>query len=838
MPINSDSIQIVLVWALLLLWPTVTAAQDGTDRHAGAIAGVVVDAVSQEPLPGATVAFEPLGLGVLTGSAPGDGAFVTRSRVIGTDDRGRYRFGGLTDGTYRLRIEHIGYRPAVIEVELRAAQGSDVSVGLAYEPVALEPLGISAHASDSYGRSMSLAEEVERGRVGAVLRRQGEHLVSDVRTLSHADVLEAVTLGETDLFRALQRLPGVTGRDDYSAAPWIRGASVEQTRIYFDGLPLYNPMHGLGILSAVSTDAVGGAFLHPGVQPVSLGGGAAGALDIQSRSGGGDGSVRGLADLSLASTRLALDQEVLDGRAAWILTGRRSYADWLVGGIGALIDEPTARLPYAFSDLTGRFDYRLDGDRSFAVSGILERDRVMGDLPDVLHGNDASWGNAAGRITYAAPIRGVPARHTIGVSRYTARVRERPEERDWHFSAPSTPELDNALTYGFVAGEFSLGGEEATRWSAGYRLVAQSAHYDGPGVTPYSNVAAPEGELLVNSRLLHGAVWTERRWQPVEEIEVRTGLRLEAGKPVENGGATRLAPRLSARFRPTPELSISAGLGRSYQYEQAVASVGPALVGAIGSSRLWLLAGDSVPATRSDIATLGAEYWLGRGWLASANVYLRQSSGVAVPDPTPGPVADRRSLVTGDRGSFVTAENRARGLELSARRLAGRWTASVGYSITRSDLEASGYSFRSPEDRRHALDATGMIRIGSGLRLGAAYTYATGAPYTRVYYNSWSCQGDCEPEVRIGEPAAGQSPPYSSLDLLLDWMHSYDSWGLGFYLQVHNALFHDNPALYTGSTEYCAGRGYTSNCDTHYELLDQHEAGLPILPLLGFRVRF
>lgn len=807
-------------------------AQDSSDARlpAGAIAGSVVDAETARPLAGATVVLQPEEAGTLPGSDSGGSAFLSTSRSTVSGPSGTYRFGGLPPGRYRLYVERAGYRPVSIAVDLRGSADSRVSIGLSVTPIPLQPIEVTTDTPDAYGRSRQGARETESGRLAALRLRQQASLATDARELTHADVVEAVTLGETDLFRALHRLPGVSTRDDYSAELWTRGASWDQTRVYFDGLPLFNPVHAVGAFSGVSPNAVGAAWLHPGVRSAALGEGAAGVLDIRSRRGTGEGELNGHGELSLLSSSLALDQRILDGRGAWMLSGRRTYLDWLTRALGSLADDPEIHLPYAFSDLAGRFDLSLDEDRSLEVSGIWERDRFSGDMPDVLHGNSATWGNAAGRVTYEAPLHGLRARHTAGVSRYAAVVQEVESNPDLPYSAPSELPSRNTLLYSFVGSEFEpRGSAPSSPWSGGYQLILQSASYEGPQPALHRYQQRDSGVLSRSGSLAIGALWAERTWRPVERFRVQTGLRMEAGQKVQSGGVLRPAPRLSARYQVTPELALSAGLGRTYQYAQAAASTGPHVL--LSTNHLWVLAGEDTPALRSDIATLGAEAWLGSGWLAAANAYLRHSTGVAVADPTPGLLQDQKMFVFGD--------NNAHGVELSARRMVERWTGSAAYSYGVSEIKAEGLRFPSAEDRRHSLNATTMLRAGTSLRLGAAYTAMTGAPYTRVYSPASTCSGtECDDSPRVEAPNAMRTAPYTSLDLLVDWTRSFRRWDFGAYLQLRNVLGSDNSILYSDTSARCVGYGYQSPCPTRYELEDHFEMGIPTIPLIGFRVRF
>jgi hypothetical protein len=513
-----------------------------------------------------------------------------------------------------------------------------------------------------------------------------------------------------------------------------------------------------------------------------------------------------------------------------MLSGRRTYLDWVTRAIGSLTDDPEIHLPYTFSDLVGRFDLKLDETRSLEASGIWERDRFSGDIPDVLHGNSAVWGNAAGRITYQAPLHGLRARHTVGVSRYGAVVREAGGNADLPYSAPSELPSRNTLLYSFAGSEFEPRGTASARpWSGGYQLILQSASYEGPPPVLHRYQQPDPATLSRSGSLALASLWAERIWEPTDRLSVQNGLRLEGGQKVKNGGVLRPAPRLSARYQITPELALSAGLGRTYQYAQAAASTGPHVV--LSTNHLWVLAGEDTPALRSDIATLGAEAWLGTGWLAAANGYVRRSTGVAVADPTPGRLSDQQP--------FVFGANAAHGVELSARRMVGRLTASAAYSYGVSEIEAEGLRFPSLQDRRHSLNATTMLRAGNSLRLGAAYTAMTGSPYTRVYLPFPTCSGpECDDSPRVEAPNALRTAQYTSLDLLVDWTRSFRRWDFGAYLQLRNVLGSDNSILYSDTYARCPGSSVLGQCSTSHEMVDEFESGIPTIPLIGFRVRF
>ena len=340
----------------------------------------------------------------------------------------------LPPGTYVLRGSRIGFRLAVVEVELRgdgplAGDAARVSVGLIVAPVVLPPVAVAAEAREPFARRARTARETADARTAALRARRARHLATDVREVTHADVEEGLSTAETDLFRALQRLPGVATRSDATAELWTRGGRWDQTRVTFDGLPLFNPLHAGGVLSAVNANAVGAAVLFPGVRPAAVGEGGAGVLDLRSRAGGGTGRVRGVGELSLFSARAALDQTVGGGRGAWMVAGRRSYLDVATRAAA----DPDDRIPYAVSEVVLRGDWHPGRAHSIEVSAFRSRDHIADrsafddPSPGAAPGATGSdwWGNTAARITHTGPatlgaLGAVRLRHTAGVTAYGA----------------------------------------------------------------------------------------------------------------------------------------------------------------------------------------------------------------------------------------------------------------------------------------------------------------------------------------------------------------------------------------------------------------------------------
>ena len=442
------------------------------------------------------------------------------------------------------------------------------------------------------------------------------------------------------------------------------------------------------------------------------------------------------------------------------------------------------------------------------------------------------------------PLLGGELRHTLGASRFSARA-EGGAGVPGRFPAGEDPTsgpyrlepLRSRVDHLAFGGSWEGAALAGTQLAAGYRLVSQAASYAISGTWPARS--DPSREAASDRALRLGVLWAEAGRDLVSGLRAEAGGRAEVSPALWESGRVRLAPRASLRWRAGDRTTVSAAAGRTWQYAQALSAAAPGHDGVAVSGLFWTLAGDTVRALRSDVYTLGAERWLADGVLASATAYLRDADGVRIPDPTEGWLADRPPS--------VGARNRARGVDLSLRRLTGRWTGSAAYSYGVSELEAAGERFPAPTGREHTLDLSGMLRVAGELRVGAAYTLASGVRYTRHEWVLEDCAGAAAAGCRFATyarpPGAMQAPAYRSLDLLADWSAPLGRLQVGAYAQLRNILGRDNVGAYTASRPVCSkqpGQSCHPILDPDPTSWDprtnRYLPGLPFVPLAGVRV--
>jgi hypothetical protein len=145
--------------------------------------------------------------------------------------------------------------------------------------------------------------------------------------LSPRQVAALPAVGEVDIFRALQLLPGISGVNDGSSGLYVRGGTPDQNLVLFDGMTIYHVDHFFGFISAFNNEAVKDVRVFKGGFPAKFGGRTSSIVELTGKSGSFNHFQAG-AGLNLLSGN-AIVQAPLAGRGAWLLSMRRSYTDFI-----------------------------------------------------------------------------------------------------------------------------------------------------------------------------------------------------------------------------------------------------------------------------------------------------------------------------------------------------------------------------------------------------------------------------------------------------------------------------------------------------------------------------
>ena len=688
-----------------------TAAQTAGTPAAGTqataaqtvVSGTVTDRATGDALVGATVAAPDAGRGTTT------------------DSLGRYRL-VLPAGTVRLVVRYVGY--AARSVTIAATQTLDVALD------ADAALGEVVVSDGDAGRPE------ESARMGTVALSG-----RDVRALP-------AFLGETDVLRAVQLLPGVRSGQEGTTGLYVRGGSPDQTLILLDGVPVYNPSHLFGFLSTFNGDAVTGVELTKGAYPARYGGRLGAVLDVRLRDGDLE-QHRVQGQVGLLSTRVLAEGPVVPGRASFLVSGRRTYLNVLAG---PFIDRANAKAAargdaqivprVSFYDLNARLSWRVTDRDRLALSLYRGGDDFGFESVDPVEACDAATGC---RPTGATDVYGggLDWGNQIGSLRYTRAVSSRV------FAALAVTASDYALNVALDVEEDRGGSDGRTaraRYRSAIRDVGTRLDVDvaaGRGHTVRVGAAAtvrrftPGALSLVGAEASTGAaidtllgVGRTVAFEAVAyaEDDVRVG-RLSLGLGVRAAYYTTgrfrypaVEPRASAAFRVTDRLAVKASAAATQQPVHLLTT--GAGVGL--PADLWVPA-DSVGPERGWQAAVGLAGSLPGGrttWTLEA--YRREMRGLVAYRDGAGftsAAADWQDLV-------VTGEGRSIGLEAFVQHRTDRLTAWLGYTLARSDRRFDaldgGARFPYRYDRRHDLSAVALLRVSRRFDVSAAVVYGTG----------------------------------------------------------------------------------------------------------------
>lgn len=294
------------------------------------LSGYVKDSKNGESLIGATVSKQGSNIGA------------------GANEYGFYAL-TLPKGEHVIAVSLIGYKTYTFAVNLDRSITKNFE--MSEEGKDLEEVEITSEAADKNVKSveMSVAK-------------------LDIKQINKIPAL----LGEADVIRAIQLLPGVTTVGEGASGFNVRGGNIDQNLILLDEAPVYNSSHLFGFFSVFNPDAVKDVKLIKGGIPAQYGGRVSSILDVRMKEGnskklavtGGLGSI---------FSRLSIEAPVIKDKASFIVAGRRSYIDALVKPFlksGNALKEAD----FYFYDLTAKFNYRINEKNTVFASGYLGRD--------------------------------------------------------------------------------------------------------------------------------------------------------------------------------------------------------------------------------------------------------------------------------------------------------------------------------------------------------------------------------------------------------------------------------------------------------------------------------
>ena len=743
---------------LLLVMPVATRAQSG---GTGVVVGRVAEHGTGAPRPGASV-----GIVGATDS----------TRGTSTDAAGRFVIPRVAAGTHVLQARLIGYRALERAIIVRGGETTHVEFSLERDATPLRPVRTEAPSAER-----ELFES--RPNVAAV-------------SLS-ARAMEGVPrLGEADVIRVVQLLPGVAARNDFSTGLNVRGGEADQNLILIDGYPIYNPFHLGGLFSTFMDGTVRDISLLTGGFPARYGGRLSSVLDVRSVRDARPG-LHGAAELSALGATGQLGGALGGGDGSWTVAARRTYADRLVD---LFSDEV---LPYHFRDVHGHATHLLPGNVRLAVTAYDGEDVLDVRLSEVQDDSSSAsagegdfffrWGNRVVGGTLSRTFESDGGARFLG----------------WRLG--DSVSVEQRVSRSTFATFLDLGqGSSRLRSDLGDTrfagaLTAHAARhewtlgYDVSSLRLSTESGSSQTSLQAEERRQRGTalgVYVDELWRVSPRWLVQAGVRAER---LSARDWSAVSPRLSVKHFLTPDMALTAAAGRFTQWIHSLGREDSP----VRIFDAWVASDSVTPVATAWHALAGFERRLGSVRQVRIEAFHKRYDRLLESSLSQDPAR------VGDE--FVPIEGRSYGVDVLLRQFEGNESGLSGwlaYTWVVSSREEAGVRYFPGHDRRHNVNLVASWRRGA-YWLGARFGYASGTPYTRIMgqfvrrtynpvTNQWDDPGRPPADVDgIGGPRNGERLPATKrLDLNLSREFRRGRAIITPFVSVVNAFNAENVFLY------------------------------------------
>lgn len=748
------------------------------------VRGIVVDSKTREPLVYATVMIKNTSIGT------------------STNQRGYFILPDIETNGIKLLVSYVGYLEK--EVTLKA---------------------------DEYINALQIELEQNDYQAGEVLvigdryrYWKNSEAVSQI-TISPLSLSKLPNLGEKDIFRSLQLLPGISSLNDGSAGLYVRGGTPDQNLILLDGITVYHVDHFFGFFSAFNTDAIKDVQIYKGGFDAKFGGRLSSVVELSGKTGDMD-KFRMSVGANLLSAN-AVAEIPLDGKGSILISARRSYADIINSGIynqifgflkgGETTSTPTGKgsglnqksttlLPsFYFYDLNAKLSYNLSPkdfvsisfyngqdylDQSQSPQDVTMRSaqstnarRTITDLSD--------WGNFGASVKYFKQWSDrLFSDVTISSSHYFSK-KNLGTQFDFNVqdnSAVFTSQNNNAFQDNNVY-DFTM------KFDNDYLL--SSKHKIGFGIW-YSNIST-DYKYIVNDSLsildknqngFHLASYIQEKWKVNNDIDITVGLR---GTFFEPTNKIYIEPRASFQYKLNSFVKLKGAWGNYYQFINQVTSENVLE----GNRDFWMISNSELTPGSAQHYILGAEYETTYFLFSAEGYYKNIDNLLEFTQRIVRSSQSRLTSLTNYETNFFKGKGFAEGVELLIQKKFGAFSGWISYTLGKVEYTFpefdSGDPFPANQDRTQELKLVSAYETGNW-NFSASWVYSTGLPYTapESQYFIELLDGSKQSYIHVSEKNVYRLPDYHRLDISASYMWRGKRFNGEFGLSIFNLYDQQN----------------------------------------------
>ena len=549
-------------------------------------------------------------------------------------------------------------------------------------------------------------------------------------TLRSADIAQVpMLLGEPDLMKAVQLLPGVQGGTEGTTGLHVRGGSPDQNLILLDGVPVYNVSHLLGFVSTFNTQAIQKVDLIKGGFPARYGGRLSSVLDIQLKEGNTQ-QLSGVANVGLIASQLQLEGP-LGNKTSFLVSGRRTWLDlirtvpkWFSG----------SGTTYQFYDLTGKINHRFSSRDRLLLSAYSSGDGFGSSL-NRDNSYTMRWGNLTTALRWNHVISAkwfTNVTATYSQYRFRVNTTSKSLQEDSTTLETESQYLSQIRDVGLnVDVDWSPNPQHAVRMG-----VHSIYHAFQPNVARFKAI----GDSIVNQNVaindevlpaLEAYAYLEDDIKLTNRWRANVGLHASGFRTADTAYYS-LQPRMSTSYLLSNRTSLKASFVTMTQYLHLLSNTSVGI-----PTDIWVPSTNQVGPQRSWQAALGAEHQLAQNQLEiSVEAYYKRMNDVVQFGEFSNFLSeslDTDFLHDAQRSwqeTVVVGQGWSYGAEVLLRKPLGRTTGWLGYTLSWSDRQFDalnrGERFPYKYDRRHNLSLTLHHQFNSRISVGSNWVYMSG----------------------------------------------------------------------------------------------------------------
>lgn len=607
-----------------------------------------------------------------------------------------------------------------------------------------------------------------------------------------------VIMGEADLLKTIQLLPGIKAGTEGTSGLYVRGGSPDQNLIMLDGVPIYNSSHAFGFFSVFNPDAISSFSFYKGGIPARYAGRLSSVLDIKMKEGN-NMKITGKASLGLIASNFMLEGPIGGENTSFFISGRRTFIDLVMKPFQPK-DDPI--FPnYYFHDINAKINHRLNAKNRLYLSVYGGKDNNSYSEKGISQDKERSygykdgfgWGNLTTSMRWNSIInQKLFSNFTLVYSRYKFGI-----YRESHEVNNETAAISNN-SYNYYSGINDIGGRWDADWFPSSRHTVRAGinftnHVFSPGITlvknsGYEQLSDIDTTLGNKANVREAYIYAEDEIKLSDRFIGNVGINYSVFS-VRQKSYYSLQPRIALSYSVIQGLKIKSSYGLMNQYLHLLTNSTTGL-----PTDLWLPVSNRIRPEVAWQTAFGIEYDKLNDYSVSLEGYIKKMSNLI--EYKEGASFFRIQGSWEDK--VEVGDGKSKGIELLVQKEHGNTTGWIGITLSKTTRHFenlnNGVEFPFRYDRRLDISALVMHRFSEKMSASCSWVFGTGNRITLPTEKIRTFYGDTTSFVKnITGINNFLTPAYHKLDVSIDFYKKKKHWTRNWSIGAYNVYSRRNP---------------------------------------------